>query len=78
MKLVRAGIVTDEARTLAFSPRPALLDPHRDMGMFVTRERGGEPAAVTGQRNTAGAASEEMRKIMKDWGYAHDKADLSR
>jgi arylsulfatase A-like enzyme len=71
-----SGIVTDDARATAFSPKPALLDPRRDFGVFVTRERGAEPEAV-GRGGAGSAGGEELRRLMREWGYAHDKADLA-
>ena len=64
-----AGLVTDDARALAFSRRPPLLDPRRDVGLFVTRERGAEPLAVE-RTKPGGAGNEEMRRLMREWGYA--------
>ncbi len=72
--LLVAGLVTDDARAAAFSPRPALVDPHRDFGLFVTRERGAEPTAVA-RGATGGAGNEEMKRLMREWGYAHDKTE---
>ncbi len=71
-----AGVATDEARALAFSPKPSLIDPQRDFGLFVTRERGAEPEAVS-RGKPAGAGNEEMRRLMREWGYAHDKETSS-
>ena len=66
-----AGLANDDARAIAFSPKPALVDPRRDFGLFVTRERGAEPETV--ERSKAGAGgNEEMRRLMREWGYAHD------
>lgn len=72
-----AGLVTDEGRAAAFSARPALIDPRRDLGLFVTRERGAEPEAV-GRGKPAGAGNDEMRRLMREWGYAHEKAPPTR
>jgi hypothetical protein len=73
--LLVLGVTTDEARTQAFSPKPALVDPRRDFGLFVTRERGAEPEAVVRAKGAGGTA--EMTRLMREWGYAHDKADLA-
>jgi arylsulfatase A-like enzyme len=71
------GITTDEGRSLAFSPKLSFLDPRRDFGLFVTRERGVEPEAV--ERGNAGkAGTEEMNRLMREWGYAHDKASSDK
>jgi arylsulfatase A-like enzyme len=74
--LLVAGLATEEARATAFSPKPSLIDPRRDFGLFVTRERGAEPEAIS-RGKTGGAGNEEMRRLMREWGYAHDKADPS-
>jgi hypothetical protein len=36
---LKNGIATDEARTAAYSPVLATIDPARDLGLFVTREK---------------------------------------
>jgi arylsulfatase A-like enzyme len=66
-----SGIDSDDARSIAFSAKPALVDPLRDFGLFVTRERAAEPEAVGRGKTSAG--NEEMRRLMREWGYAHDK-----
>ena len=65
------GIVTDDDKLAAFSPAPAEVDPRRDLGLFVTRERGAEPLAVV--RANGAAGTEEMSRLMREWGYAHDR-----
>jgi hypothetical protein len=69
---LQAGLLTDDDRAIAFSPKPAVADPRRDLGLFVTRERGAEPEAVGRAKGTAGS-TEEMSRLMREWGYAHDK-----
>jgi arylsulfatase A-like enzyme len=68
---VVSGVVTDDDRLAAFSPALAEVDARRDFGLFVTRERGSEPEAVV--RATGAAGAEEMSRLMREWGYAHDK-----
>jgi arylsulfatase A-like enzyme len=65
-----SGLASDDARAVAFSPKPSRVDPRRDMGLFVTRERGAEPETVV--RSQGGAGNEEMKRLMREWGYAHD------
>jgi len=72
-----AGVTTDDARSLAFSPKVALVDPHRDFGLFVTRSRAAEPDAVSRGKGGKGG-TEEMSRIMREWGYAHDKVEPSK
>jgi hypothetical protein len=61
---------------LAFSKGPPLVDPRRDLGLFVTRSRGAEPEAVT-RGNGGKGGTEEMTRLMREWGYAHDKTELA-
>jgi len=75
--LLVSGLATDEARSLAFSPKPSLIDPRRDFGLFVTRERGAEPEAIS-RGKAGGAGNDEMRRLMREWGYAHDKDSAPR
>jgi hypothetical protein len=54
-----------------FRPLPTALppiDPRRDVGLFVVRERRGE-AAPSGETSEEGA--EEMARLLREWGYAH-------
>ena len=67
-----AGLTSDDARATAFSPEPALIDPRRDFGLFVSRERGAEPEAIA-RGKTGGAGNAEMNRLMREWGYAHEK-----
>jgi arylsulfatase A-like enzyme len=69
--VLRAGIVSEEARTLASSAVPPRIDPSRDLGLFVTNEGAAQPAAIERGR---GGASEEMTRLMREWGYAHGPA----
>ena len=66
---LRSGIATDEARAAAYSPVLPPIDPRRDLGLFVTRERPGEPSAPEREMTSEGA--EEMGRLLKEWGYAH-------
>ena len=74
---LRRGIVGEEARVAAFGTEPPLIDPSRDMGLFVTRESFRQPEAI---ERGGGGAADEMRKLMREWGYAHGpaKGDGSR
>jgi arylsulfatase A-like enzyme len=75
------GLATDEARSEAFASGPPLIDPARDLGVFVTRDRpleSREPGALPGAGSPpepmSGAAAEEMKRVLQDWGYAHTPA----
>ena len=59
-------------------PRPTsaalpTVDPARDLGLFVTRDRPGEAAAPddTGPAGGGAAAAREMQQVLQQWGYAH-------
>jgi arylsulfatase len=69
---LRAGIVNDDARTLAASAEPPEIDAARDLGLFVTREGASGPEAI--ERGRGGGATEEMTRLMREWGYAHGPA----
>jgi len=64
-----AGLVTDEARAEAYSPQLPEIDPVRDLGFFVTRDRRGETQVVAGGMGSEGA--KEMNRLLQEWGYAH-------
>jgi arylsulfatase A-like enzyme len=68
---LRGGIVGDDARALAFGAEPPFVDPNHDLGLFVTRESSREPEAIERGR---GGAGDEMRRLMREWGYAHGPA----
>ncbi len=63
------GITTAEAREEAYAPALPLIDPARDLGVFVTRDRS-ERATEEGPASSEQAAK-EMRRVLQDWGYAH-------
>lgn len=65
---LRAGIMTDEARAVAHSTLLPPIDPRRDVGLFVVRERRGEP---DGTREDDAEGAEEMARLLREWGYAH-------
>jgi len=70
----KTGLAGDEARAEVYAPSLPFVDPARDLGMFVTRDR---PAGAA--RPTEGAdlgaggaeAAKEMQRVLQDWGYAH-------
>ena len=66
--LLRTGMRTEEARVAAQSTLLPPIDPRRDSGLFVIRERRGE-ATETRDDNDEGA--EEMTRLLREWGYAH-------
>jgi arylsulfatase A-like enzyme len=62
------GIATDEARGEVYSPEIAEIDPRRDLGLFVTRDRRSETTS-TAPASAEGAG--EMNQLLQQWGYAH-------
>jgi arylsulfatase A-like enzyme len=67
------GLVSDEARAEAYSPQLPEIDPVRDLGFFVTRDRRGESGVASGQMSGDGA--KEMNRLLQEWGYAHGSGD---
>lgn len=63
------GLVDEASRNAAYALRLPEIDPRRDVGLFVTRERKAE-ATSAAREHTAGE-SDEMDRLMKAWGYAH-------
>jgi hypothetical protein len=76
----RAGLTTEAARDEAFATSLPSIDPARDLGVFITRDRPGTDAPVTaaGPRTTVESsppssteAAREMQRMLEQWGYAH-------
>lgn len=66
--VLRKGIVTDEGRAAAGASLLPPIDPRRDSGLFVVRERKGD---AEGTQATPDEGAEEMARLLKEWGYAH-------
>lgn len=69
---VETGIVDESSRSAAYALSLPEIDPRRDLGLFVVRERRAE-ATGPGRENTAEGAL-EMNRLLRDWGYAHGKS----
>ncbi|MDP9000627.1 MAG: sulfatase-like hydrolase/transferase, partial [Myxococcota bacterium] len=68
----RAGIGTDEARAEVYAPALPFIDPTRDLGVFVTRDRAERTAESAAEGAAANAeAAKEMQRMLQEWGYAH-------
>lgn len=75
----RDGIAGDDARVEAYAASSPMVDPARDLGVFVTRDRPqsgggpGSPASPTTPEAApaATAALREMQQVLQQWGYAH-------
>jgi len=52
-----------------YAPTLPIIDPVRDLGVFITRDR----AERAGDEGPAGSeqALKEMQRVLQDWGYAH-------
>lgn len=64
---LRSGITTEAARLAAQSSFLPPIDPRRDVGVFVVRERRVEPPFESGE------AVEEMARLLREWGYVPGK-----
>ncbi|HEY8040828.1 MAG TPA: sulfatase [Polyangiaceae bacterium] len=68
----RAGIAGDDARAEVYAARFPVVDPSRDLGVFVTRDRPGEaPAAGPASDADQASGASEMQRVLQEWGYAH-------
>jgi hypothetical protein len=63
------GLTNEDARVRAEAEEMPLIDPRRDFGLFLTRERRG-PAALSGRDELTGEGAEEMNRLLREWGYA--------
>jgi arylsulfatase A-like enzyme len=63
---LKGGIVSDESRAAAQATLLPTIEPQRDVGLFVVRERRGEAPTETSDEGT-----EEMARLLREWGYAH-------
>jgi arylsulfatase A-like enzyme len=67
---VATGLVSEEAREIAFAHTLPTIDAARDLGLFVVREQASAHDADTGPRANSGA-TKEMDRLLREWGYAH-------
>lgn len=65
---LEAGIKGEEARRALRAVRFPEVDPRRDDGVFVARDRGGASLAREGE---AGEGAAEMARMLREWGYAN-------
>ena len=66
---LRGGMTTDESRLVAAAAFLPSIDPRRDVGVFIIRERGGDTSEAPREDDPEGA--EEMARLLREWGYAH-------
>ena len=74
----REGIASDDARDELYAPASPLIDPARDLGVFLTRDRLGARAvgqdSPPGEAPPSAEAAKEMQRMLQQWGYAHKAA----
>jgi arylsulfatase A-like enzyme len=69
----KEGIVSEGARDELYAQALPTIDPARDLGVFLTRDRqsaGGESAGPS----PSPEAAREMQRMLQQWGYAHKAA----
>jgi len=65
----KAGFTSDEARDEAASGALPFIDPSRDLGLFVVRDRpGGQTLGPEPARSPE--ADRETQRVLEQWGYA--------
>ncbi|MBX3233141.1 MAG: sulfatase [Labilithrix sp.] len=62
------GLATEEARAAAQANALPTIDPRRDLGFFVARERRSEVETSAGPTDEG---AEETARLLREWGYAH-------
>jgi hypothetical protein len=67
---LRRGLSTDEARSAAHALVLPTIDPQRDVGLFVTRERRRDADGDADGRDGTDEGAEEMARLLREWGYA--------
>jgi arylsulfatase A-like enzyme len=67
--VLRKGVTSDEARLAAHAIALPSIDPRRDVGLFVVRERA-SGTSEDGNRDTSDEGAEEMARLLREWGYA--------
>ncbi len=66
--LVGGGLGTDDARAAAYAEALPPIDPVRDLGLFVTRDKRGDRP----REEATGEGTDEMNRLLREWGYAQD------
>ena len=70
--VVKKGLLTEEGRLAANAASIPTIDPRRDMGLFVARERAGQGAEAETGPTTTEEGAEETARLLREWGYAQD------
>jgi arylsulfatase A-like enzyme len=72
----REGIASDDARDELYAQAPPSIDPARDLGVFLTRDRR-TGSSVGDAPAPSPEAAKEMQRMLQQWGYAHKGAPSS-
>lgn len=67
--VLKKGLLSEEARLAANASALPTIDPRRDLGLFVARERPGEVEPPSGPSEEG---AEETARLLREWGYAQD------
>jgi arylsulfatase A-like enzyme len=71
----KEGIGSDEARDELYAVSPPAIDPARDLGVFISRDRHGSGSGEAPSGPTPSPeAAKEMERMLQQWGYAHKSA----
>jgi len=62
------GVAGEDMRRALRATRFPEVDPRRDDGLFVSRDRGG---AAFNREGAAGEGAAEMARMLREWGYAN-------
>jgi arylsulfatase A-like enzyme len=67
----KAGLTSDQGRDEAAAAALPFIDPSRDRGLFVARDRPGERGAGGAEPARSVEADRETQRVLEQWGYAH-------
>jgi len=71
----KGGMTSDDGRDEAAATALPVIDPSRDLGLFVTRDRpAGAADRGLAEPTSSVEADRETRRVLEQWGYAHPGA----
>ncbi|HTB72792.1 MAG TPA: hypothetical protein VK762_06095, partial [Polyangiaceae bacterium] len=71
----KEGVASEDARDELYAQALPVIDPARDLGVFLTRDRQGEGAGEeSAGPSPSPEAAKEMQRMLQQWGYAHKGA----